>query len=103
MPARNTLQKIVAQLAKHYGAPDPPITTDPFELILIENVAYLVSDERRAEALKTLRKVAGTKPHQILTASHEQLLQATKLGGMHPEQRVNRLKEIALVARLNLW
>jgi endonuclease III len=98
MPARNTLQKIVAQLAKHYGAPASPITTDPFELILIENVAYLVSDERRAEALKTLRKVAGTKPHQILAASHAQLLQATKLGGMHPEQRVNRLKEIALVA-----
>jgi len=73
MPARNTLQKIVAQLAKHHGAPDPPITTDPFELILIENVAYLVSDERRAEALKTLRKVAGTKPHQILAASRAAL------------------------------
>jgi endonuclease III len=93
-----SLRKMIAALASHYGEPKAPITTDPFELILLENVAYLVSDERRAEAFKTLRKVAGTKPHQILAASHENILKATKLGGMHAEQRVNRLKEIALIA-----
>ena len=99
MPApRPNLQKIISQLAAHYGDPEPPITTDPFELILLENLAYLVSDERRAEAFKTLRKHAGTKPHEILAADHEDLLQATKLGGMHPELRVSRLKEIALIA-----
>src|SRR6266852_2125769 len=92
------LQKIVSQLAKHYGNPKPPISTDPFELMLLENVAYLVSDERREEAFKTLRKHAGTKPHEILAASHEDILRATKLGGMHPEQRVARLREIALIA-----
>src|SRR5712692_4873807 len=99
MPApRPSLPKIVSQLAAHYGNPPPPITTDPFELILLENVAYLVSDEGRAEAFKTLRKNAGVKPHEILAASPDDILQATKLGGMHPEQRVNRLREIALIA-----
>ena len=99
MPApRPNLPKIVAQLAAHYGQPEPPITSDPFELILLENVAYLVSDERRAEAFKTLRQHAGTKPHEVLAASHDEILQATRLGGMHPEQRVARLKEIALIA-----
>jgi endonuclease-3 len=99
MPApRPNLQKIVSQLATHYGKPEPPIATDPFALILLENVAYLVSDERRAEAFKTLGKHAGTKPHEILAASHDEILQATRLGGMHPEQRVSRLKEIALIA-----
>ncbi len=99
MPAsRPNLQKTISQLAKHYGNPEPPITTDPFELILWENVAYLVSDERRAEAFKMLRRHAGIKPHEILAASHDDILQATKLGGMHPEQRVSRLKEIALIA-----
>lgn len=92
------LQKTISQLGKYYGKPAPPITTDPFELILLENVAYLVSDERREEAFKTLRKHAGAKPHEILGASHESILKATKLGGMHPEQRVGRLKEIALIA-----
>jgi endonuclease III len=92
------LQKIIAQLAAHYGKARPPITTDPFELILLENVAYLVSDERREEAFKMLRKHAGTKPHELLAATHDEILAATKLGGMHPEQRVNRLREIALIA-----
>ncbi len=92
------LPKIISQLAARYGQPKPPITTDPFELILLENVAYLVSDKRRTKAFETLRQHAGTKPHDILAASHEDILQATKLGGMHPEQRVSRLKEIALIA-----
>lgn len=97
MPAPD-LQKIIASLAAQYGPPKPPITTDPFELILLENVAYLVSDERREEAFKALRKHAGTKPHQILAASNEQIFQATRLGGMQPEQRVSRLRENALIA-----
>jgi endonuclease III len=92
------LQKLISLLAAHYGKPRSPITTDPFELILLENVAYLVSDERREEAFKTLRQHAGTKPHEILSASNESILKATKLGGMHPEQRVSRLREIALIA-----
>ena len=92
------LQKLISLLAAHYGKPRPPTTTDPFELILLENVAYLVSDERREEAFKLLRKHAGTKLHEILSASDESILKATKLGGMHPEQRVNRLREIALIA-----
>ena len=98
MPAAPDLQKIVARLAAHYGKSKPPITTDPFELILFENVAYLVSDERREEAFKVLQRHAGTKPTEILAASNDEILQATKLGGMHPEQRVNRLREIALIA-----
>src|SRR5204863_3780336 len=99
MPAAGPdLHKIITQLAAHYGKPKPPLTTDPFELILFENVAYLVSDERREEAFQVLRKHAGTKPHEILAASNDQIFQATQLGGMHPEQRVSRLREIALIA-----
>src|SRR6266852_1071137 len=92
------LPKIISQLATHYGQAKPPITTDPFELILLENVAYLVSDERRAEAFQALRRHAGAKPQKILAAAPEEILRATRLGGMHPEQRVSRLKEIALIA-----
>ena len=96
--AKLNLQKVVSQFAKHYGNPGAPITTDPFELILLENIAYLVSDARREEAFAMLRNHAGTKPHEILSASPENILRATRLGGMHPEQRVSRLREIALIA-----
>src|SRR2546423_7045601 len=93
-----SLNKIVTRLLKHYGKRKAPITTDPFELVLLESVAYLVTDERRAEAFTALRQQSGTKPHEILAAPNEKILKATKLGGMHPEQRVHRLKEIALIA-----
>jgi endonuclease III len=96
--AKPSLPRIVSRLAKHYRLPAPPVTTDPFELILLESVAYLVSDEQRKKAFASLRKHVGTKPHEILAASHDKILQATKLGGMHPDQRVNRLREIALIA-----
>ena len=68
MSASRSLTKIVARLARFYGRPKPPITTDPFELILWENVAYLVNDERRAQAFELLRQSVGTKPHEILAA-----------------------------------
>lgn len=92
------LLKLIAQLAKFYGQPKPPLTTDPFELILLENVAYLLTDERRAEAFALLRETVGTKPHQILAAANSALLRVAELGGMQPEKRAARLREIALIA-----
>src|SRR5712675_966891 len=92
------LQQAISKLARHYGAPKAPISTDPFELVLFENVAYLVSDERREKAFTVLRKNVGTMPHEILGASSEQLLVVTKLGGMLPEMRAKRLREMALIA-----
>jgi endonuclease III len=98
MPTRESLAKIVGRLARFYGQPAPPITTDPFELILWENVAYLVSDERRTEAFELLRKTIGTKPHEILAAPNGALLPVARLGGMQPERRAARLRELALIA-----
>jgi len=95
---RSNLKKIIERLARYYGPASSRITDDPFELLLLESVAYLVSDERRQQAFNLLRKLAGTKPHEVLAASKEDLLRVTKLGGMAPEQRAARLREIALIA-----
>ena len=95
---RSNLEKVVAQLARHYGPPAQPISNDPFELILFESVAYLVNDERREEAFKLLRKLVGTKPPEILAASKNNLLRVTNLGGIGAEMRATRLREIALIA-----
>jgi endonuclease III len=98
MPTSTSLGKVVSLLARFYGNPAQPITNDPFELILWENVAYLVTDERRAEAFELLRKTVGVKPHEILAAPHEALLRVAKLSGMQPEKRAARLRELALIA-----
>jgi endonuclease III len=92
------LQKIVSQLSVQYGPARPPISTDPFELILFENVAYLVSDERREAAFNLLRKTIGTQPHELLAAPNDALLRVATLGGMQPETRAARLREIAMIA-----
>ena len=57
--------KLVDKLQQHYGAPAPPPSTDPLELIIWENIAYLANDKRRAEAFDTLKRTIGTRPEQI--------------------------------------
>jgi endonuclease III len=95
---RSKLEKIVEQLARRFGPPQEPITSNPFELIVLESVAYLASDERREAAFNLLRKTVGVKPHKILAASNEELLHVTKQGGIGAEMRATRLREIALIA-----
>lgn len=92
----NTLSRIVGILAAHYGRPTPPFS-DPWQLILFESIGYLVDDHRREAAFATLRKRVGLKPTDILSASTEQLVGITKIGGIHPELRAQRLREIAQI------
>src|SRR5437763_4892889 len=96
---RLDLSRVLDALEALYGMPTRPIPRTPFEWIVWENVAYLVDDERRERAYRTLSTKVGIDPERIARAPHEKILAATKLGGMHPEQRVDRLKEIADLAR----
>ena len=89
--------KIVADLEAHYGKPQPPAITDPLGLVLYETIAYLASDERRDTAFDALRTQVGLEPTAILAASMEKLTKITRLGGIHPELRAVRLKEIAQI------
>ena len=95
MPTAGSLRKIVRKLERFYGAPAPPPARDPFELVLWENVAYLVDDTRRAEVFEALRKTVGLNPSGILAASDDTLHAVARLGGMRPEDRVARLRSIA--------
>jgi endonuclease-3 len=91
----NSFTATIRALKKFYGPPTPPKITDPLELILFENVAYLADDEKRTAAFATLKKKIGTRPQQILKASQEQLEEVTRMGGIVPELRAQRLRQIA--------
>jgi len=67
-------------------------------MILLENVAYLVSDERREQAFNALCERVGLSPPEILTAHEERLMEVARLGGMHPAARVEKLRRIAQIA-----
>lgn len=50
MPRSLTLRAVLRTLRMRYGRPPAPVSADPFQLVLWEQVAYLVPDERRARA-----------------------------------------------------
>jgi endonuclease III len=87
--------RIIIELAKHYRSVEPLPFTDPLHLILWENLGYLIADDRREAAFVALQQEVGLKPADILSASSEKLIAIAKLGGIHPELRAQRLKEIA--------
>ncbi len=89
---------IVKRLEKFYGRPTPPKITGPLELILFENVAYLADDDKRAAAFAALKQNIGTRPEEILKASQKQIEEATRMGGIVPELRARRLRQIAELA-----
>ena len=91
-----TLKTIVQKLTGHYGSPAAPLS-DPFELIIWENIAYLVDDERRAAAFAALNREVGLRPVDIMAAPKAQLTEFTQPGGIHAELRAQRLKESAQI------
>jgi len=77
---RLTLGQAVKRLREHHGPPQPPPTSDPFELILLENVAYLAPPPRRRAAFELLKKTVGTSPAAILRATKKDLEKVTGHG-----------------------
>jgi endonuclease-3 len=95
--SRIPLPQIVERLGVFYGEPDPLEVTDPWEMIVWENVAYLVNDKHRHEAMTALRERIGTSPEQIMTAPAGQLLEAA-VRGIVPDQSMKKLRRSAEVA-----
>lgn len=92
-----TLREAVKILRQHYGSPAPLPTTDPFELILWENVAYLASPARRGEAFDLLKRTIGTDPIAILAAD-QQALENITARGILKGTFASKLRECAIIA-----
>jgi len=92
------LDATLATLEELHGAPPRPVPRTPLQWILWENVAYLVDDAKRKRAFDALRRTVGLTAEALGRASREELLAVTRLGGMHPELRVDRLKDIGAIA-----
>src|SRR6266545_2252746 len=78
------LTGIVDRLRDVYGTPRADVT-DPFEMILLENVAYLVDDAKRLEMFAKLRDEIGFA--KILTTPIEKIARVIADGGMKPLMR----------------
>jgi endonuclease III-like uncharacterized protein len=90
------LPALLDQLAAAAGPADPVPSADGWELVLAENVGYLVDDRRRWQALAELRRRVGLAPEQILGAPEAVL--AGIVVGARPAERVQRLRRCAELA-----
>jgi endonuclease-3 len=98
MPDTGDMRAIIRVLRGHYGRLPRIPTTDPFELILWENVAYLAPPERRAAAFELLKREVGTAASDILAASDSALQRVTAHGIMKSRfaAKLRRCAQIAM-------
>jgi len=94
-PAPATLPALLDRLEARHGRPPRPLPESALDWILWENAAYLVPDERRAEAYAALRAATGLRAEGILGLPRARLLELAALGGRMPERRVDAWIAIA--------
>jgi endonuclease III len=92
---QSRLAKILDMLEKRYGKPKPPHPTDPYEMLLYTLCGYPASDAACDKAFPVLKREVGLDPESILAASEGKLAEIMRLGGIVPEVRAKRLKEVA--------
>ncbi len=90
------LPVLLDRLEEAGGPADPVPSADGWELVLAENIAYLVDDQRRWQALEELRSVVGLEPEQILAAPEDALCRV--VAGARPAERAQRLRRCAELA-----
>jgi len=102
-PGARSFARIIGILSRFQGGPPKPVTRDPFQLILLEQVAYLATDERRLEAYRKLEREVGLTPEAIAAAPASRLTAIARFGGATAAaDRAGRMKESAELV-LSRW
>lgn len=83
-------------LEDFYGVQAPCWPVEPYEFIVWWHCGYPASDKACAKGWAALAQQVGIQPQQLLSATPKQLAAALTAGGMVPELRALRLKEIAM-------
>lgn len=89
------LSEVLNALEAHYGPQLPSWPTDPWLFLVWWHCGYPASDASCTKGWESLQRRIGVDPDRLLAASPSQLAIALKPGGMVPELRALRLKEIA--------
>jgi len=90
-----TIPEVLNQLEVFYGKQEPCWPSDPYAFLLWWYCGYPASDASCTKGWKELTGKIGTDPNEILAARPATLAAALKPGGMFPELRAERMKEVA--------
>lgn len=93
--ARPAIPGLLNKLEAFYGKQEPVWPTDPYLFLVWWHSGYPASDAACSKGWEALNREIGTGLEQLLTATPAKLTHALKPGGMVPELRALRLKEIA--------
>lgn len=90
------LAVLLDQLEQASGPADPIPSSDGWQLVLAENIGYLVTDQQRWRAVERLATEVGLTPDQILAAPDAVL--SNIVVGSQRASRVERLRRCAELA-----
>jgi len=87
---------LLDRLEAFYGPQEPHFPTEPYEFLVWWYCGYPASDAACSKGWDKLTSEIGIEPAQLLHATPAKLASALKAGGMVPELRAQRLKELAM-------
>jgi endonuclease-3 len=93
--AHPDLLETVETLRCHHQLPVLP--TDPFQLVLWENMGGMITDAQRTALFADFARLIGFAPGAILAGDPVLLLSLAKRGGMRPKVRVERWQMCAAI------
>jgi endonuclease III len=91
----SALEQLLDTLEAFHGRQQPGCPTDPYLFLVWWHCGYPASDASCGKGWESLTTRIGTDPDRLLSANPAKLALALKPGGMMPELRALRLKEIA--------
>jgi endonuclease III len=94
--SRISILDLLDRLEEFYGPQEPSFPVDAYEFLVWWHCGYPASDAACAKGWDKLRAEVGIDPGKLLKAKPAKLIAALKPGGMVPELRAERLKEIAM-------
>lgn len=94
--SRNTISHLLDRLEAVYGPQEPNFPVEPYEFLAYWYCGYPASDAACSKGWASLTREIGVEPEKLLKAKPAKLAAALKAGGMVPELRAQRLKELAM-------
>src|ERR1019366_6514751 len=94
------LARLLDSLESYYGLQTPDWPTDPYDFLVWWYCGYPTSDTACAKGWASLIGRFSHDPASLLAANPPKLAAALKPGGMFPELRAMRLKEVAERAQM---
>ena len=88
--------ELLDKFEKFHGMQESCWPVAPYEFIVWWHCGYPPPDSACAKGWERLKSEVGVEPHNLLEATPQKLASALKGGGMVPELRALRLKEIAM-------